>query len=108
TEQWDSLSDPECVFCESAREATVERADQHQHNVGGAITIETIKTRAVVPGKSWLSRTEVVQAPLAVADKTGKVISDYSLERRTPANFVVHWDDGDWILREVDFQADVK
>ena len=103
TKSWDALSESGCEFCASSRRSARELLDKKQHLVGGAITINTIRTRVAVKDYSYLVMATISQAPLATANEAGDIVSDVSRTVNTPANLVIHWVDGEWRLRGVDF-----
>jgi len=105
TKDWDKITEDGCVFCESARKTAVDLASRNERVVGGVIDVESIRANETVPGYSYLVITKIRQAPLATATHAGKLTSDISAGVETPANLVLHWKEGAWRLRGLDFAA---
>ena len=100
-EEWQAMSDPECVFCASVV-ANVEELHSHGHtNEGSQVEVHSIDATEVTIGRWYSMEASVTQAPSIERDAQGATVEEHPAPTQYTMTFAVVFDSV-WQVRELD------
>lgn len=100
--EWNSLSDPDCIFCADSKGSVQEKVAGGQHDEGGALTVTNASAIEVDPGAWYTVTIDFIQDPSVTTDSTGSVVETFSETKTIRSTIVTIWQDGSWRVRGVD------
>lgn len=97
---WNSISDPQCVFCGSVQKRANDQRGQALHLEGGGVTVTEVHGTEVTVGAFFDVNVRLAQAPSKTVSTLGVVTTETTGGDAT-ADVVVTFKNGTWQIREL-------
>lgn len=101
--EWRSLSHAECVFCASVTGHVGEQIAAGTRSEGGLVSISTIGSTVINPGRWWSVDVELTQATSSTVDGAGQVVKDFPEVKAYKMNLAVVYEAEHWVVRGLDY-----
>ena len=72
-------------------------------SVGGLVTISTVRSTVINPGRWWSVDAELTQATSSTVDGAGKVVEDFPVVKAYTMNLAVVYEAEHWVVRELSY-----
>jgi Family of unknown function (DUF6318) len=93
-----AISDPKCIFCNSAINAVKNIRSANEHVTGGEIGIPTIVAAPGDPKKGYLVNLVIRQAKGQTADPKGAVVGTTPEIKHRRVDAAVRWESDHWVF----------
>jgi Family of unknown function (DUF6318) len=101
--EWKALSHADCVFCASVTSHVGEQVAAGTRSEGGLVTISTVRSTVINPGRWWSVDVELTQATSSTVDGTGKVVEDFPVVKAYTMNLAVVYETDHWVVRGLSY-----
>jgi len=99
--EWRELSHPECIYCASVTSGIEDVFAAGHHSEGGLVSISSVVSAEVDPGRWWSVDVELVQSPSVTVDGAGNVVEDFPDTKAFHMDIAVVHEAGHWVVREL-------
>ena len=99
--EWKALSHPECVFCASVIGNVEKQVAAGTRSEGGLVTIATVRSTVINPGRWWSVDVDLTQASSSTLDGAGRVVEDSPAAKAYHMDIAVVYEAAHWVVREL-------
>ncbi len=98
---WRALSHPECIYCASVATGVEEIFAAGNHSVGGLVSISSVVSAEIDPGRWWSVDVELVESPSVTVDGAGNVVEEFPDTKTYRMTLAVVYETEHWVVREL-------
>src|SRR5450759_1963649 len=101
--EWKALSHADCVFCAAVTSHVGGQVAAGTRSEGGLVTISTVRSTVINPGRWWSVDVELTQATSSTVDGAGKVVEDFAVVKAYKMNLSVVYEAEHWVVRGLSY-----
>ena len=98
---WRALSHPECIYCASVATGVEEIFAAGNHSAGGLVSISSVVSAEIDPGRWWSVDVELVESPSVTVDGAGNVVEEFPDTKTYRMTLAVVYETEHWVVREL-------